>query len=492
MRNVVMEGADPTGVRDNTDLLERLHRQAAKAGESVYYPNGIYRYNGEYLDLSSGIEFESIGGVILKNDISVWNLFQHDSFGNFIGLIQNPMEKGEKELKTSPYSSGYLMDAPLYDGNPRRKVDCLAWWYNDFGLECVRQNPKDNGWIGWYYWDWNHHDCLKNAMPGGCRHAYDPSRHPLLGFYKGDDPKVLDWITYWLLQYGVNAVGLLSVVMQPFDSPVFDYEREDHKDHWLYVLLNQVKNFKKMKFVMSPEIYYPAKAGVIDWKCRNNKAYIMDLIDKTYVQHPENIYMVTVDGREYPTIFFKEEGAVMWTYDNINLNPVPSGTIALYTEIAGKFKKMGYPGVAVIASVRDSISYLDEHPEALEGTGVVRFHGVYGGTHTCEKADTMEEYVNSFHLPDVNDGRTLTGTFIDLLSHDPHGSHFTTTGHSPKLLEIYMDKAVQQIQRTGAYPAITVHNVSEWAECGPGLIPNMQDGFAYLEAIRKTVLEPER
>lgn len=63
----------------------------------------------------------------------------------------------------------------------------------------------------------------------------------------------------------------------------------------------------------------------------------------------------------------------MWTYDNINLNPVPSGTIALYTEIAGKFKKMGYPGVAVIASVRDSISYLDEHPEALEGTGVVRF-----------------------------------------------------------------------------------------------------------------------
>ena len=97
MRNVVMEGADPTGVRDNTDLLERLHRQAAKAGESVYYPNGIYRYNGEYLDLSSGIEFESIGGVILKNDISVWNLFQHDSFGNFIGLIQNPMEKGEKE-----------------------------------------------------------------------------------------------------------------------------------------------------------------------------------------------------------------------------------------------------------------------------------------------------------------------------------------------------------------------------------------------------------
>ena len=123
---------------------------------------------------------------------------------------------------------------------------------------------------------------------------------------------------------------------------------------------------------------------------------------------------------------------------------------------------------------------------------MVRFHGVYGGTHTCEKADTMEEYVNSFHLPDVNDGRTLTGTFIDLLSHDPHGSHFTTTGHSPKLLEIYMDKAVQQIQRTGAYPAITVHNVSEWAECGPGLIPNMQDGFAYLEAIRKTVLEPER
>lgn len=99
MRNVVMEGADPTGVRDNTDLLERLHRQAAKAGESVYYPNGIYRYNGEYLDLSSGIEFESIGGVILKNDISVWNLFQHDSFGQFHWAYSEPNGKGRERTE---------------------------------------------------------------------------------------------------------------------------------------------------------------------------------------------------------------------------------------------------------------------------------------------------------------------------------------------------------------------------------------------------------
>jgi FPC/CPF motif-containing protein YcgG len=35
---------------------------------------------------------------------------------------------------------------------------------------------------------------------------YDPSRHPMLGWYKGDDPNVLDWQCYWLVKYGVTAV----------------------------------------------------------------------------------------------------------------------------------------------------------------------------------------------------------------------------------------------------------------------------------------------
>ena len=35
---------------------------------------------------------------------------------------------------------------------------------------------------------------------------------------------------------------------------------------------------------------------------------------------------------------------------------------------------------------------------------------------------------------------------------------------------------------------ITCYNVAEWAEGGPGLQPNMQDRFGYLEAVRDVVV----
>ena len=32
---------------------------------------------------------------------------------------------------------------------------------------------------------------------------------------------------------------------------------------------------------------------------------------------------------------------------------------------------------------------------------------------------------------------------------------------------------------------LTVYNVGEWAEGGPGLQPNQRDGFGYLQAIKE-------
>jgi len=37
---------------------------------------------------------------------------------------------------------------------------------------------------------------------------YDPARHPLLGFERGDDPVALDWQSCWLAEGGVRAVSL--------------------------------------------------------------------------------------------------------------------------------------------------------------------------------------------------------------------------------------------------------------------------------------------
>ncbi len=489
--NVVKEGADPKGEADCTDILQAVHEKAAAEGKKVYYPNGTYRYNGEYLNLSSGIKFQSIEGVLLKNDISEHNLFQHDDLGNFIGLIQNPLEKDESDLGGDEYSSGYLMNPPLFNKTYTRKVkDVIAWWYNDFGLECTR--TKSTGWIGWYYWTWNHHNCQEKmasmAADGG--DPYDASRHPLLGFYKGDDPVVQDWITYWMLEYGINTVGLLSVT-PPYSSENYTFEDPGHRDHWMYQWLENCPNSKNMKYLLCPEVYWGLDRSETDRE--RNATYILRMIDKTYGQYPDNVYTVTYKGKEYPVIFFKEEGALLDTYDNAQQEAV--NTLAFYKRISDKCKSLGWPGVAIMASTSASIAYFDTFPEKLEEMDVIRFYGRYGSTHTSEKAATMQEMVDRFKTTANNTfPNTVAGLMIAKETHSPHQSGFTVTGHSPQVLGSYLDKVLEAVAGNdiGLYDAISLHNVSEWAECGPGLIPNMQDRFAYLQTIKDKVVVGEK
>lgn len=489
--SVVAEGADPKGVEDCTAILEATHAKAAAEGKAVYYPNGTYRYNGEYLDLSSGVKFESVEGVMLKNDISEHNLFQHDDLGNFVGLIQNPLEKDETDLGGETYSSGYLMNPPLFNKTYTRKVkDVISWWYNDFGLECTR--TKATGWMGWYYWSWNQHDCqeVMLATRGDKGDPYDPSRHPLLGFYKGDDPVALDWITYWMLEYGINVTGLLSIT-PPYTSDSYTFEDPGHRDHWMYQWLENTPNSKNMKYFLCPEIYWGTGRSEVEKE--RNATYILRMIDKTYGQHKENVYTVTHNGKEYPVIFFKEEGAVLDTYDNNQQDA--TNTLAFYERIANKCKSLGFPGVAIMASTSASIAYFDAYPEKLEEVGVIRFYGRYGSTHTTEKATVMQDMVDRFNPTGRNTfANTIPGLMIAKQTHSPHQSGFTVTGHSPEVLGNYIDKLVTAVQgnQIGLYDAISIHNVSEWAECGPGLIPNMQDRFAYLQTIKDKIVTGEK
>ena len=39
---------------------------------------------------------------------------------------------------------------------------------------------------------------------------------------------------------------------------------------------------------------------------------------------------------------------------------------------------------------------------------------------------------------------------------------------------------------------VTCYNLSEWAEGGPGLQPNVYDRFGYLDAIRSTIVIDEK
>ena len=188
-KNVVLDyHADPTGARDSTAEITRAHETASR----VFYPDGRYRFNGEVLKLAQGsVRFESAQGVLVHNNLSTREgVLNFDDAGNLIGLQQNHLEWDNLNHYTGsePMQSGSLVPPPLSTAAfADRRAAVLGHWYNDGGLETRRANPG-SGWIGWYYWSWAFHHGwpLDASRPLNLSSAYDPSRHPLLGFCKSD------------------------------------------------------------------------------------------------------------------------------------------------------------------------------------------------------------------------------------------------------------------------------------------------------------------
>ena len=59
-----------------------------------------------------------------------------------------------------------------------------------------------------------------------------------------------------------------------------------------------------------------------------------------------------------------------------------------------------------------------------------------------------------------------------------------------RIIEYIIYPLIKALDETPAMArTITCYNVSEWAEGGPGLVPTVADGFAYLEAIRDNIVK---
>ena len=88
---------------------------------------------------------------------------------------------------TVPITDGNIVSPPLSESEYDTEPDFIVHWYNDFGLEFTRQ--RASAWKGWYYWTWNYHNAGAGSKDSYA--LYDPERHPMLGYYRGDDPKIL-------------------------------------------------------------------------------------------------------------------------------------------------------------------------------------------------------------------------------------------------------------------------------------------------------------
>ncbi len=462
--NVVDFGADPSGKTDATDILVRLH----ETGAEIYYPNGTYRFNGPRLRLDGGVRFESCKGVVVRNDISPAPIVQFDDQGNLIGLQQNHLEQDQSDLGGNlPVPSGSLVPPPLSEGAGPPAADLLAHWYNDFGLEHRRLEKRRTGWIGWYYWTWNFHDA------GG--DGYDPARHPLLGFYRGDDPTVLDWQCYWLNEYGVRGVILCWSNRDP-ERALEHWEQPGSPRHWLYQLFNHVPNFRRLRYVMW---------GISPWlpSTKENRERVergwKRLIEDVYLQYP-NFYAISANGRRFPVVYVWEEGALRGVFDNYRGS---AAIQAFYTRLAERFQAAGFGGIALFTRHAISDRLMDR--PALERAGVLRYAAFYATSHSGDSS-TYARLVDTY-APPVGP-RTIPNVVTAKHSHTPHPSKWVCPGHSPALFQDLLTKAVAHIDKQGMPRILTCYNVAEWAEGGPGLQPNMQDRFGYLEAVRNVLV----
>ncbi len=462
--DAVAHGADSTGVRDCTDLLTRLHA----TGRPVYYPNGVYRFNGTTLDLSGGVRFESPGGVTVRNDISPANVLQFDDAGNLVGLQHNHLQLNEGKLGgPHPTRCGNLVSPPLSTASASPRVDLLGYWYNDFGLE-HRRAMTGMGWIGWYYWTWNFH--------GAGGDGYDPSRHPLLGYYRGDDPVVLDWQCYWMREYGVAGVILYSTWTKADAAiEVATWEAPENYNHWIHRLLHDVPNFRALRYVMTaPTPYASASSEVI----ARVETQWSDMIESIYLRHA-NAYCVRRDGRDYPLIYLHEEAGLRGVFDNYK---GCTNTLAFYRRIAARFRERGYGGVALLC--RHGITGEMADLDALEIDGVLHYSGAYAAMPA--EGDTFAQRVASYSPP--ADPRAILNVVTACHSHTPHPSKWRCPGSTPELFGQLLHRAVEHVEESGLPPIVTCYNVAEWAEGGPGLQPNMRDRFGYLEAVRNAVV----
>ena len=151
-----------------------------------------------------------------------------------------------------------------------------------------------------------------------------------------------------------------------------------------------------------------------------------------------------------------------------------SNTIQFFKDFASKIQSLGYDGLNLICrtySWKFDDKYIDD--------GLIFMKGDYSGVNNA--TGTYADYANSEFT--VNDDLTVLNVNTSHYSAAVHPSKFNLPNSTPELFSVILNKAIQTIIKNNLPKIITINNVSEWAESGPGLIPNIKDGFGYLDAV---------
>lgn len=360
------------------------------------------------------------------------------------------------------FDFGELSDPPVatpdVGSGSGSDIDVVAHWYQGFGNAT---SLRSSDWNGWYDWRWNKPDNVGDGVSGA---GWDAARAPLIGNYRGDDPDVLGWAAYWLRQGGVDAVSFP-------DSAGFSSAWSE-PGTWSEAYFERTPNARALGYVLPL-----ASKGGSDEVTRRARELVEFVADHPWV------YTEIVGDLRYAVVNTWDLEALRGVFDNYQGSARSS---AFLRDLANQFRGIGYDGVTVLARnggvIAANASSLSEH-------GVNVYFSSYDGKYA---AATMTAGFDAY-VDTLDTGRayrfpnTVPGVFTSLETVTPHPSTYRITGGTPEGFRRLLKKTKTAIDAEGLPRLVTVYNVSEWAEGGPGLLPNMRDGFAYLEAVRTTL-----
>jgi len=437
------------GITDQTDIIKLALDDAINLNLPLFLPEGEFIAK---IDSISDSIYIFGNGKIKYNRTTICS-----GETPYIGI---PHNISEQEYTFGKYiTEGSIIAAPQLDNIPNKGIDIIAYWYNDFGLfrTAAHKNQKF-GSHKWYDWSWNFNS--KNNNP------YDSKRHPILGFYRGDDVNVLDWICYWLGNNGIGSV-VLSQVPSPdnWDSPL-DYS------YWIYQLFENTKNFKLLKYVLFTQSSNKKTETEIEYQ---NDRMIDGIISKY-----DNFHRYEKNDKNYVTLFCWDLEQIRGVYDKYKGN---SRTLEYLVDYSRKLKLRGFDGLCLMARGY-SKNQFDSQLEYLESNDVILLDCEYSYRYGKDEAyaNSYSNYVNEVQFP-VN-FNNVVNVMTSAESRD-HTSKWSLKGSTPMLFKKLVHKAVDHINNNNLPRMLTVYNVSEWAEGGASLIPNQQDLFGYLDAINK-------
>lgn len=474
-------GADLVGQGDTSrSVLDRLEDNASANDVSLlsdldakvknkFIPAGAYTFNGQNITTIGDIDV-SKRAVVSNSKYS--GIIQQDA--DIAWLQQNHLEQEFRLTTRAAITSGNIPTAPRYSGFRQHDWKVMAYWYQDFGLEATRLASGAIGDLQWYYWSWLFH--------GSAGDGYQADRHPWLGYYRGDDPKVNDWICYWLCEAGVTAIipqsrGDFSAIRANWANPA-------DANYWMYKMFTESPNFKSLEYALW------ANSESNDTSPANRAAVesSFDEIVAIYNQYDNFAYVQNGRG-VYPIVFCFDGEYWRGAYDSYNGD---TNTKAMLVAQAAKFKAKGWSGFCVFGRNMYSTIVGDKD---LEASGVLVLDATYESTN---------------YNPALNGGVTPATTYSDLAvgvgtrpststipykytvpnvatalkSHSAHTSSFNYPGNTPDLFRTMVRNVVKRATVNGNPKILTIYNVSEWAEGGAALQPNMHDGKGYLHALK--------